>query len=84
MVTAAGRGITSITNTQPVMRRLLFAVAPVLAVAAFASNNLPEGPEIGAPAPEFTSGAWFNNIGQTPSIASLKGKAILIEFWATW
>ena len=84
MITAAGRGITSITNTQPVMRRLLFAAAPVLAVAAFASSNMPEGPEIGAPAPEFSSGTWFNNIGHTPTVASLKGKAILIEFWATW
>ncbi len=84
MILAALRGVTTITKTQPVMRRLLFAAAPVLAVAAFASNNLPEGPEIGAPAPEFTSGTWFNNIGQTPSVASLKGKAILIEFWATW
>jgi len=84
MIPAAARGVTSITNTQPVMRRLLFAAAPVLAVAAFASNNLSQGPEIGTPAPEFTSGTWFNNIGQTPSIASLKGKAVLIEFWATW
>ena len=84
MILAATCGATSITNTQPVMRRLLFAAAPVLAVAAIASSNLPEGPEIGAPAPEFTSGTWFNHIGQNPSIASLKGKAVLIEFWATW
>ena len=84
MGTPAVCGPTSVTNHRSSMRRLLFAAAPVLAVAAIASNNLPEGPEIGAPAPEFTSGTWFNNIGQTPSIASLKGKAVLIEFWATW
>ena len=46
MILAAGRGVTSITNTQTHMRRLLFAAAPVLAVAAIASSNLPEGPEI--------------------------------------
>jgi len=66
------------------MRRLLFAAAPVLALAAIASNTLPEGPQIGGPAPEFSSRTWFNNIGENPSIASLKGKAVLIEFWATW
>ncbi len=84
MILAAGLGVTSISNRKTHMRRLLFAAAPVLAVAAIASSNLPEGPEIGAPAPEFTSGTWFNHIGQNPSIASLKGKAVLIEFWATW
>lgn len=84
MILAASCGVILITNTQTLMRRLLFAAAPVLAVAAIASSNLPEGPEIGAPAPEFTSGTWFNHIGQNPSIASLKGKAVLIEFWATW
>ena len=66
------------------MRRLLFAAAPVLALAAIASNTLSEGPQIGDPAPEFSSRTWFNNIGENPSIASLKGKAVLIEFWATW
>jgi hypothetical protein len=67
-----------------IMRRLLFAAAPVLALVAAASSALPEGPAIGDDAPEFSSGKWFNNIGSNPSIASLKGKAILIEFWATW
>ena len=64
------------------MRQLLFVAAPVLAVATFASASSPQEP--GSPAPEFTSGTWFNHIGQSPSIASLKGKAILLEFWATW
>ena len=84
MTLAAHRGAHPFTNPRNPMRRLLFAAAPVLALAAVASNALPEGPEIGAPAPEFSSRTWFNNIGENPSIASLKGKAVLIEFWATW
>jgi len=73
------------TNTELNMSRLLLlAAAPVITLVAAASSALPEGPSIGDPAPEFTSEKWFNNIGASPSIASLKGKAILIEFWATW
>ena len=38
------------------------------------------------PAPEFGSAetVWFNHLGQSPDLASLRGRAVLIEFWATW
>lgn len=66
------------------MKRILLAAAPLLALAMVTSNSTPEGVPVGSPAPEFSTGKWFNHIGADPSIASLKGKAILIEFWATW
>lgn len=56
----------------------------LLAGLALASCAAPEQPKLGSPAPEIEVGAWFNNAGADPSMASLKGKAILIEFWATW
>ncbi|MAE27413.1 MAG: hypothetical protein QF724_01825 [Planctomycetota bacterium] len=66
------------------MKRILLAAAPLLALAAAPPNTMPQGVPVGSEAPEFTTGKWFNHIGSAPSIASLRGKAILIEFWATW
>ncbi|MBJ02062.1 MAG: hypothetical protein CMK00_04235 [Planctomycetes bacterium] len=66
------------------MKRIILAAAPLLALAGATSSTMPEGVPVGSEAPEFTTGQWFNHIGSAPSIASLRGKAILIEFWATW
>ena len=44
----------------------------------------PEGPEVGKPAPEIEAKNWFNNLGAPPTLASLRGQAVLLEFWATW
>jgi len=44
----------------------------------------PELPEPGSRAPQIEASTWYNHVGRTPSLASLEGKAILIEFWATW
>ena len=30
------------------------------------------------------SKAWFNHIGQPISIETLRGRAVLVEIWATW
>ncbi|MHC4409846.1 MAG: hypothetical protein ACYS0E_14955 [Planctomycetota bacterium] len=37
--------------------------------------------EIGEPAPEFACGAWMNTGSGAPSLASLQGKVVLLEFW---
>jgi hypothetical protein len=41
-------------------------------------------PAIGESAPEINGKAWVNSLGADPSLASLRGQAVLIEFWATW
>jgi cytochrome c biogenesis protein CcmG/thiol:disulfide interchange protein DsbE len=42
-------------------------------------------PATGAQPPDVTALAWLNWKGeQPPSLASLKGKVIAVEFWATW
>ena len=45
-------------------------------------------PLVGAPqdepAPEISAAAWVSHFGQAPTNASLAGKAVLIEAWATW
>lgn len=40
--------------------------------------------EIGKPAPEINGKAWLNQLGAEPTLASLRGSAVMLEFWATW
>jgi hypothetical protein len=35
-------------------------------------------------APEIDAGHWYNVQGEAPTLAHLRGKAVLLEFWATW
>ncbi len=53
------------------------------ALYAFATPT-PAPLEIGAAAPNATASAWFNHIGADFDLASLKGQAVVLEFWATW
>ena len=48
------------------------------------SLPVPGGPEVGKPAPEIDGKTWLNHLGAAPSLASLRGQAVLLEFWATW
>ncbi len=44
-----------------------------------------EAPKLGATPPEVKAEAWLNWEGkEPPSLASLKGKVVVVEFWATW
>jgi thiol-disulfide isomerase/thioredoxin len=64
------------------MRRLLVALVLSLAVAGLACA---EQGGIGSPAPEFGGKTFFNApAGAKPSLAALRGKVVLIDFWATW
>lgn len=40
-------------------------------------------PEVGEAAPEISAGAWIN-LKKPLTLASLRGKVVLVEFWATW
>lgn len=53
---------------------LLWLIGPV---GARSSVDL-----VGKPAPEIQAGKWYNGEGQ--SLARLKGKVVVVEFWATW
>lgn len=42
-------------------------------------------PEAGSAPPEVAAEKWFNWTGQKPpSLASLRGNVVVVEFWATW
>jgi thiol-disulfide isomerase/thioredoxin len=45
------------------------------------SLNIPAGPAVGDPAPNLT---FKNPKGKTLKLSSLKGKVVLIDFWASW
>ncbi|HKF21122.1 MAG TPA: redoxin domain-containing protein [Candidatus Angelobacter sp.] len=72
---------------------LFFTVALLLCVAASeklwprglqdANHTSSSGPEKGATAPDFTLKV-VDGKGQTMQLSSLQGKAVLVNFWATW
>ena len=64
----------------PVITTGLIGAAALLALA---TPNA-AAPEIGAPAPNTGATTWFNHIGADFDLASLKGQAVVLEFWATW
>lgn len=41
-------------------------------------------PTVGAPAPAFAASSWLNWEGDAPTVESLKGRVVLLEFWGTW
>lgn len=57
-----------------------------LAVAGCASAaSAQSGPAVGQPAPSISLESWLNaGKDESPSLESLKGQTILLEFWGTW
>ena len=63
----------------------LAALGLVVSGYALSASTLSEGtPEVGKAAPEIKAKDWVNNLGAAPSLASLRGQAVVLEFWATW
>lgn len=66
--------------------RLPLLTSSLIGAAALIAFARPAAVEAGldAPAPNVTASAWFNHIGADFDLASLKGQAVVLEFWATW
>jgi len=60
------------------------ALAGVLAVSGVCTLAGPDLPAAGTEAPAIEAASWYNHLGRNPDLASLRGKAVLLEFWATW
>jgi thiol-disulfide isomerase/thioredoxin len=41
-------------------------------------------PAVGKDAPPIQAAAWLNWKGDAPTLAGLKGRVVLLEFWGTW
>ncbi len=50
---------------------------------AFAGPATAPAADVGDKAPEIDAGKWYN-VDTNVSMAKLRGKVVLIDFWATW
>lgn len=60
----------------------LVAVALMISAGVVGLDREARAIEVGAVAPELQSTQWLN--GSETSLAELRGKVVLIEFWAHW
>jgi len=68
-----------------VSTRVIGIALAVIGFASASSASAQSGPAVGQPAPPINLESWLN-VGkdESPSLESLKGKTILLEFWGTW
>jgi len=64
-------------NKQVLFIMVAVWAAPLMGTLAMA------GVEVGQAAPEISAKAWMNAPGKV-SLAALRGKIVVVEFWATW
>ncbi len=55
-----------------------------VAAANHAVSSAPAGSLVGHVAPDFTLAVWNGASGQTVHLAALRGKPVVVNFWATW
>jgi peroxiredoxin len=67
---------------EKVMKRLMYAMVLLAVLAACGCSKKDEKPAVaGNPAPDFT---LKDLSGKEVTLSSLKGKVVLVNFWATW
>ena len=60
---------------------------PFFAFASALTVVLPlqaQHPSVGKDAPPIQAAKWLNWQGDAPTLESLKGRVVLLEFWGTW
>jgi len=63
--------------------KLFLTTLALMGTLAFAGAVALPSPNPQA-SPELQADRWYNVSGDAPTLASLRGRAVLIEFWATW
>lgn len=80
----SGRGIAGFALTTAATAGLLLLLFVRLLNAGHAVNASSGSPLVGRAAPGFTVAAWNGAAGQKIALASLKGKPVVVNFWASW
>jgi cytochrome c biogenesis protein CcmG/thiol:disulfide interchange protein DsbE len=89
-LTLAGEGLSrsnilGLAATALVLLALMAVLFVRLQQANQAVSSIPSFPLIGHEAPDFTVGeVWNGAPGQTIHLADLKGKPVVLNFWASW
>ncbi|MCA8948862.1 MAG: TlpA family protein disulfide reductase [Planctomycetes bacterium] len=65
----------------PVVRSHPFRLLAPLVVAVV---GVAQQPTVGSAAPAIAADSWLNWDGEAPTLASLQGRVVLLEFWGTW
>jgi cytochrome c biogenesis protein CcmG/thiol:disulfide interchange protein DsbE len=78
------RSIAGFVVTTLATAALLLLLLARLVAASSATNAAASSPIVGHPAPAFTLPLWNGPSGQKLSLASLKGKPVVLNFWASW
>ncbi|MCU0866253.1 MAG: redoxin domain-containing protein [Planctomycetes bacterium] len=55
-----------------------------VAVLALTASAFAQTLEVGAEAPPIAAAEWLNWQGEAPTLASCKGRVVMLEFWGTW
>jgi cytochrome c biogenesis protein CcmG/thiol:disulfide interchange protein DsbE len=76
--------IFGLAATSLVLLALIALLVVRLQQANQAVSSTPSYPLIGHAAPDFTAPVWNGASGQTMHLADLKGKPVVLNFWASW
>jgi cytochrome c biogenesis protein CcmG/thiol:disulfide interchange protein DsbE len=88
-VAQAGAGLSrsnilGLAATSLVLLALIAVLVVRLQQANQAVSSAPTYPLVGHTAPDFTAPVWNGTPGQTVHLADLKGKPVVLNFWASW
>ena len=84
MPRAQRRGMAMLAISAVVLLALIVLLAVRLASAGAAVSKTPTFALTGKPAPDFTATVYNGAPGQTIHLAGLKGKPVVINFFASW